>query len=167
MMSWFQKRLIRTQPAFKTWWTRIVPKVAERSTYVLWSSLALVLIYSQWRALPRPVVWATRGPFASFLLVVNGFGWLRVLISTFLINHFDLFGLRQVWAYASGKENLASGIQDTWFLRSPPRVTCSSASSLRSMISWPYLARPVSATADRFQCACRGFLARRPKIDLS
>ncbi len=95
---------VMARPAFKAWWTGIVPKVAERSTYVLLASLALILIFWQWRALPTPVIWTTSGPAASLLLIANGLGWLTVLTSTFLINHFDLFGLRQVWAYASGKE---------------------------------------------------------------
>ncbi len=95
---------VMARPAFKAWWTKIVPKVAERSTYVLLSSLALILLYWQWRAIPTPVIWSLSGPLANIMLAVSGLGWLIVLTSTFLINHFDLFGLRQVWAYASGKE---------------------------------------------------------------
>jgi protein-S-isoprenylcysteine O-methyltransferase Ste14 len=91
------------RPAFKAWWTKIVPNAAERSTYVLISSLALILLFWQWRPMPA-TIWAVQGPLATALWVVNGLGWLTVLSSTFLINHFDLFGLRQVWAYASGKE---------------------------------------------------------------
>jgi protein-S-isoprenylcysteine O-methyltransferase Ste14 len=95
---------VMARPAFKARWTRIVPVAAERSTYVLLSSLALILLFWQWRPLPTPVIWTTSGTLATVLLAVSGLGWLTVLSSTFLINHFDLFGLRQVWAYASGKE---------------------------------------------------------------
>ena len=95
---------VMARPAFKAWWTRIVPKVAERSTYVLFASLALVLLYWQWRPLPQTVWSLPAGALATVLVAISYVGWLTVLTSTFLINHFDLFGLRQVWAYASGKE---------------------------------------------------------------
>jgi methanethiol S-methyltransferase len=88
---------------FKDWWTRIVPKPLERSTYVLFSSLALILLFWQWRPLGG-VIWSIEDPLGQ--LVMRGlfaFGWALVLISTFLINHFDLFGLRQVWLYLRGR----------------------------------------------------------------
>jgi protein-S-isoprenylcysteine O-methyltransferase Ste14 len=88
---------------FKEWWTRIVPKPIERSTYVLFSSLALILLFSLWRPLGG-VIWSVEDPVGQ--LVLRGlfaFGWALVLISTFLINHFDLFGLRQVWRYLLGR----------------------------------------------------------------
>jgi len=92
---------VMARPAFKAAWTRIVPEPIERSTYVLFSSLALVLIFWQWRPIPTPVIWSvTNGLAADAILAVAALGWLTVLSSTFLINHFDLFGLRQVWAYA-------------------------------------------------------------------
>jgi protein-S-isoprenylcysteine O-methyltransferase Ste14 len=94
---------LMARPAFKAWWTRIVPAPAERSTYVLFSSLALVLLFWQWRPLPR-VIWSLEGTTATMLVAISYVGWLTVLTSTFLINHFDLFGLRQVFAYASGRE---------------------------------------------------------------
>src|SRR5678815_5589405 len=88
---------------FKDWWTRIVPKPLERSTYVLLSSLALILLFWQWQPLGG-VVWSIEDPFLT--VVIRGlfaFGWALVLVSTFLINHFDLFGLRQVWLYLRAK----------------------------------------------------------------
>jgi protein-S-isoprenylcysteine O-methyltransferase Ste14 len=84
---------------FKEWWTRLVPKPIERSTYVLFSSLALILLFTFWRPLGG-VIWSVEDPTGRFVLrAFFAFGWGLVLVSTFLINHFDLFGLRQVWRY--------------------------------------------------------------------
>ena len=94
---------VMARPAFKAWWTKIVPPPVERSTYVLFASAALVLLFWQWRPLPQ-VVWSLTGGAATAVLAVSLAGFLIVLTSTFLINHFDLFGLRQVHAYATGKE---------------------------------------------------------------
>jgi len=90
---------VMARPAFKRMWTRIVPEPVERSTYVLASSLALILLFWQWRPLGG-VVWDVRDPVGRGLLYAGfAFGWLLVLVTTFLINHFDLFGLRQVWLH--------------------------------------------------------------------
>ena len=88
---------VMARPWFKTWWTRIVPTPLERSTYVLFSSLALVAMFALWRPLGGQVwsVESAAGRVALYALFA--FGWALVLVSTFLINHFDLFGLRQVW----------------------------------------------------------------------
>jgi protein-S-isoprenylcysteine O-methyltransferase Ste14 len=94
---------IMARPAFKRWWTRIVPPEAERSTYVLASSVALGLLFWQWRPIGG-IVWDVETPVARAVLYgVFACGWLTVLVTTFLINHFDLFGLRQVWLYLRGE----------------------------------------------------------------
>jgi protein-S-isoprenylcysteine O-methyltransferase Ste14 len=88
---------------FKERWTRIVPPQVERSTYVLFSSLALILVFWQWQPLGGSV-WSVENPLArAVLFSLFAFGWALVLISTFLINHFDLFGLRQVWLFLRNK----------------------------------------------------------------
>jgi protein-S-isoprenylcysteine O-methyltransferase Ste14 len=91
------------RPAFKRWWVRFVTEVAERSTYVLLSSLALLFLFWYWRPVGG-VIWATTDPSGRALLyAVYAAGWLVVLVATFLINHFDLFGLRQAWLYFRGR----------------------------------------------------------------
>lgn len=95
---------VMARPGFKQWWTQIVPKPAERSTYVLFSSLALLFMFWQWQPMGG-VIWSVQDPIGSRLLMgMYVFGWLLVLVVTFLINHFDLFGLRQVWLFARGKQ---------------------------------------------------------------
>jgi protein-S-isoprenylcysteine O-methyltransferase Ste14 len=89
------------RPGFKRWWTRFVPAPIERSTYVLLSSLALILLFWQWRPMPE-LLWNVEGPARRVLQAVSLMGWLLVLVGTFVINHFDLFGLRQVWFFARG-----------------------------------------------------------------
>jgi protein-S-isoprenylcysteine O-methyltransferase Ste14 len=88
---------LMARPFFKRWLTRWIPESAERSTYVLFSSLALIALFLFWQPLGG-VVWDVRDPlWQAVLYALFAFGWLLVLVSTFLINHFDLFGLRQVW----------------------------------------------------------------------
>jgi len=94
---------IMARPAFKRMWTRVVSPVVERSTYVLASSLALILLFWQWRPLGG-VVWSVQNEIGVALLYAGfAFGWLLVLVTTFVINHFDLFGLRQVWRHVRGE----------------------------------------------------------------
>jgi methanethiol S-methyltransferase len=96
---------------FKAWWTKFVPKQVERSTYVLFASLALILLYWQWRPIPG-AVWGVEVPSARMALQGLFFlGWGLVLVSTLLISHWDLFGLRQVWRFWSGKEYTPVGFQ--------------------------------------------------------
>ena len=93
---------VMARPAFKRWWTSFLPQAVERTTYVLLASLVLLLLYWQWGPIPEPV-WSVTNPAAGFALqVVFWAGWCVVLISTFLIKHFELFGLRQVYARLRG-----------------------------------------------------------------
>lgn len=95
---------VMARPAFKQWWTKVVPSPAERSTYVLFSSLTLLLLFWQWQPMGG-VIWNVENAISRSLLFSGfTFGWSLVLISTFLINHFDLFGLRQVYLYLRGKD---------------------------------------------------------------
>ncbi|MCA1849781.1 MAG: isoprenylcysteine carboxylmethyltransferase family protein, partial [Acidobacteria bacterium] len=88
---------VMARPAFKRWWTRFVPQPVERSTYVLLASLALILLFWQWRPM-TDVVWDVENTVGRYTLWALFFlGWATVLVGTFLINHFDLFGLRQVY----------------------------------------------------------------------
>jgi protein-S-isoprenylcysteine O-methyltransferase Ste14 len=94
---------IMARPAFKRWWTKFIPRAIERSTYVLAASLALALLLWQWRPIPA-VVWQVSNPTGAMtLMVLDAVGWLIVLSSTFLINHFELFGLHQVANNLVGK----------------------------------------------------------------
>ena len=93
---------IMARPAFKSAWTKIVPKPAERSTFVLFATLILALLMWQWRPMPA-LVWNVESPLWSAVLwALCAAGFALVLLSTFLINHFELFGLTQVWRRFTG-----------------------------------------------------------------
>jgi methanethiol S-methyltransferase len=94
---------VMARPAFKRWWTRFVPQAVERTTYVVLASLALVFLYWQWRPIPQPVWSATSPAIVAILQAVFWIGWATVLVSTFLISHFELFGISQVYARLRGQ----------------------------------------------------------------
>jgi len=93
---------VMARQGFKRWWTKFVPKQAERSVYVLSASLALIVLMALWHPITG-TVWSVGGTWATVLLALFGVGWMLVLLSTFLINHFELFGLQQAWFHAHGR----------------------------------------------------------------
>jgi protein-S-isoprenylcysteine O-methyltransferase Ste14 len=93
---------VMARPAFKRIWTRVVPIAAERSTFVIVSCACLALLYWQWRPLPE-VVWQAPAELALPIFAVAALGWATALVSTYLIDHFDLFGLRQTLRFATGR----------------------------------------------------------------
>jgi len=109
---------VMARPWFKRAWTRFVPEVIERSTYVLLASLALLLVFWQWRAIPDTVIWDVTNPIGTVVLwSFFALGWLFVLLSTFMINHFDLFGLRQVDTFRRGEEYTELGFRTPFFYK--------------------------------------------------
>jgi protein-S-isoprenylcysteine O-methyltransferase Ste14 len=108
---------IMARLVFKRWWTRIVPAPIERSLFVLLSSLLLLLMNWKWCPLPEHV-WQVQGSAGRAALYAVSFaGWGLVLYATFLINHFDLFGLRQVWLYFTGREYTQVEFKETALYR--------------------------------------------------
>jgi methanethiol S-methyltransferase len=108
---------VMARPWFKRAWTRFVPEPVERSTYVLFSSVALLLLFYQWRPIGG-VVWSVESGFLRYAILASyAAGLLIVLLATFMINHFDLFGLRQVWLYLRGREYTQVSFRTPFFYR--------------------------------------------------
>jgi len=109
---------VMARRGFKRWWTRIVPECVERSTYVLAATAVLALLLWQWRPIAQPVIWSVTDAWVRFALqAVFWLGWAMLLISTFLINHFELFGLRQVFARLRGRAVPAPEFRTPLFYR--------------------------------------------------
>ena len=108
---------VMARPGFKKWWTKIIPKSIERSTFVLLASLVLLLLYWQWRPIPT-AIWAVEHPVGQILLqALSLLGWLIVFLGTFMINHFDLFGLRQVYLRLRNQEYTDLGFRIPGFYK--------------------------------------------------
>jgi protein-S-isoprenylcysteine O-methyltransferase Ste14 len=108
---------VMARPRFKAWWTKIVPPPIERSVFVLAASLALIILFLCWRPIDI-VVWDVRNPILHDLIwVLFWAGWATVLVSTFLINHFELFGLQQAWIHVRGHQAAKPELRQPGFYR--------------------------------------------------
>ena len=108
---------VMARPAFKARWTRVVPPAMERSVYVLSASIALMILFLGWRPIDT-IIWNISNPVATGLIwFLFWAGWAMVLISTFLINHFELFGLQQAWLNLRGKEAAKPELRQPLFYR--------------------------------------------------
>ncbi len=109
---------VMARRGFKRWWTRIIPPALERSTFVLAATAALALLFWQWRPIAEPFVWRVEDRTAVLALqAVFGLGWAVLFVSTFLINHFELFGLQQVYANVTGRSLPAPQFRTPLFYR--------------------------------------------------
>jgi methanethiol S-methyltransferase len=108
---------VMARQGFKRWWTRIVPPSIERSTFVLMSSLVLLLLYWQWRPMPEAVWTVQRPATAALLQAISWSGWVLLFLSTFMLSHFELFGLSQVFARLFGKQLPAAQFHVPMFYR--------------------------------------------------
>ena len=108
---------VMARQGFKQWWTKFVPVSVERTTYVLFASLALILLFWQWRPMPA-IVWSIANPqIAMAVMALSFVGWFIVLLSTFLISHFELFGLHQVVSNFTGRDMPAPRFRTPLFYR--------------------------------------------------
>ena len=108
---------VMARPAFKRWWTRFIPTAIERSTYVLFASLALALVFWQWREIDTTVWQVDFAPAAVALDALATVGWMTVLASTFMIDHFELFGVRQVVLAWQSKAHAEKGFRTVLLYR--------------------------------------------------
>jgi len=107
---------IMARPAFKRWWTGIIPEAAERTTFVMVTNVLFLVLYWQWRPMPE-VVWSVDAGAANALWVLFWIGWAIAFLSTFMIDHFDLFGLRQVTLYFQRKDYTPPKYYERFFYR--------------------------------------------------
>ena len=108
---------VMARQGFKKWWTRVIPWPAERSVYVLMASAALIVLMTLWRPIDT-IVWNITNPIVADLIwVLFWAGWGIVLLSTFLINHFELFGLQQGWFYLRGREAAKPQLRQPFFYK--------------------------------------------------
>lgn len=107
---------VMARPGFKRWWTKFVPESIERSTYVLFTNIVLIVLFWQWQPIPG-VVWSLTDAAAIVLWVLFAVGWVTVLVSTFMIGHFDLFGLQQVYDNLTGKARAATAFHMPGFYK--------------------------------------------------
>lgn len=108
---------IMARPGFKQWWTRFVPQHIERSTYVMISNLFVALLMWQWQPMVG-VIWNVEHPVgASVLWGLFGIGWVMIVLTSFVINHFDLFGLRQVYLHLRGMEYTPLEFKAKWIYK--------------------------------------------------
>ncbi len=107
---------VMARRSFKKRWTRIVPGWAERSAYVLVAGLVLAIMVSLWQPVPG-VVWSIEGPTATLLWALCALGWFYLLLSTWAIDHFDLFGVRQAYLHAMGRRYAPVGFKQKWMYR--------------------------------------------------
>lgn len=108
---------VMARQGFKRFWTRVIPEPAERSVYVLLASAALILLFTQWRPIEGTVWQVTQPLVAGILWALFALGWLIVLTSTFLINHFELFGLQQAWFNLRGRAAAAPQLRKPFFYK--------------------------------------------------
>lgn len=101
---WAVPHTVMARPFFKKWWTTIVPAHLERSTYVLQANILLIVLYWQWRPMTGEIWSVENATLGAILTAISLAGWALAVYSTFLIDHFDLFGMRQVWLHLKGQE---------------------------------------------------------------
>lgn len=108
---------VMARPGFKQWWTRFVPPSVERSTYVLFSSLALILLFWLWQPMTG-IIWSVDNAIGSMILTaLFWLGWIIVLLSTFMIDHFELFGLKQVYLNLRGRAMEYMAFKTPWLYK--------------------------------------------------